>query len=177
MMRWTLALALGVALGAADLPEHAKNDLAAQAHTSADGSAALWLNPSKWTWVQSTHEDAKTFIYHTGLAQARFIAKTEGLTPERQLEDTLARIRKNDPAARLIFNERRKVNGAEMLCIQIETSLSDESKAIYYGYLYGDQERSIQAFVVTPQPAMSLHFRHYTDLLDGLVVQGPQASF
>lgn len=171
------ALAVVAVLAAADLPEHKRGDDAAQAFTSPNGSAVLWLNPAKWTWVKSSSEDAKSFIYHTGLAQARFISKPGGTEPERQLEDALAKIRENDPEARLIFNERRLVNGAEMLCIQIETALSDESKAVYYGYLYGDESRTIQAFVITEREILSKHFRHFTALLDGLTVEGPQATF
>ena len=177
MARWALPLLFALTLLGADAPKHVKSPTASQAFTSAQGAAAVWVDPAKWTRVQSTQENVRTFMFYTGQAQARLITSNESRTPDVQLEETLERIRKNDPEARVVFSEPRNVNDVDLLCVQIETALTEDTKAIYFGYLFGDSERTVQLFVVTEQSVLSRFFKDFTVLLDGLVVEGPNAGF
>ncbi len=177
ILRAILTAVLLCAPLAGERPEHVKSETAAKAYPTADGSAALWVDPKKWFWVKSNREDTTTLIHHTTEAQVRLIAVAGGEPPEVQLEETLERVRKTDPEARIVFTEERIVNGSEMLCVQIEAAFDEESKGLYYGYLYGDDERSVQVFVVAARGTVSRRFADFSELLNGLVVEGPEAKF
>ena len=163
-----LLLSAGALWAAEEKPVHTKSEAATQAHTSKDGAASLWLDPFKWTWVKSNREDTKIFVYQTGTVQARFITLDEPSPPLRQLEDTLARIQEGDPTARVVFTEERVVNGADVLCVQIDTALTDEARAIYYGYLFADEEHTVQLFTIAEKNTLAARFADLTELLNGL---------
>ena len=147
-----------------------KDSEATQARPGPGGHALLWMNPLKWTWVKSDREDTEIYFHHTGVAQARFIATPEGKKPQDQLATTLERIRKVDPSVRVGFEEKRIVNGAPVLCAQIIAGDTPEKEVVYYGYLYGDEQRSVQLFTITPRVNMTDLYVDLTSLLNGLEI-------
>lgn len=149
-------------------PEHARGPEALQPHEGADG-ATLWLNPADWTWVKSDNADSKVFVFRTGLAQVRLLSNDEPSTNEALLEGLLERLRKIDPEPDLRFQEVRRVNGVDMLCVQV--SVSDQKRnVVYYGLLHGDADGSTELFAVTWLELLGNYYEDLTLALDGLEV-------
>jgi hypothetical protein len=147
-----------------------KDTEATQARPAADGQAILWMNPLKWTWVKSDREDTSIYFHNSGRAQARLIATADGQSAEEQLVETLERIRKLDQKAHVGFEEKRIVNGQPMLCAQIIVGDSPDKEVVYYGYLFGDETRSIQLFAIASRADMTELYVELTSLLNGLEI-------
>ena len=170
---WIL-IALSFPAAAQEAPPpaaHARDVTATQARPAPGGDpAVLWMNPAAWTWVKSPREDTDIYLHQTGRAQARLIVSREGRTPEDQLAETLERVRKLDPDAHVVFEETRIVNGETMLCVQVVVSDEAEGEVVYYGYLYGSEERSVQLFTIARRAALAKLYPELTSLLNGLEV-------
>lgn len=161
----------------AKTPTYQKDTEATQARPAPGSDDLLWMNPLKWTWVKADHEDTSIYFHKSGAAQARLIVTPEGKTPEVQLEETLDRIRKLDPKAHVAYEEKRIVNGAPMLCTQIVAKGPEaEEEMVYYGYLYGNEERSVQLFTIAPRSAMTALYIELTSLLNGLEIRERTAA-
>ncbi|MEZ5364685.1 MAG: hypothetical protein R2748_20695 [Bryobacterales bacterium] len=156
--------------------EYAKDAEATQPRPGPLGFSTLWMNPLEWTWVNSGRDDTEIYFHHEGSAQARMISKAEGKPPKEQLEETLERLRKIDPEARVSFEEDRKLNGAPMLCVQIVVGEKDDKPVVYYGYLYGDDTRTVQLFTIAAQAYLPALYVDLTSLLNGLQIAPPQGG-
>ncbi len=168
----TVVLALLLAAGAAaQPPEHVKSAAATHSRVAPGGHDLLWTDPLQWTWVESGRENTAVYLHQSGLAQARLIVTSQPKTPRVQLEETLERVRKIAPEARVAFEEQRIVNGAAMLCVQILAPRAEQDDVVYYGYLYGGDTRSVQLFTIAPQPKLGALYVELTTLLDGLEIR------
>lgn len=177
-MRSLLSVFLFVSLAAGQngaLPDRVKSPEASKAQPATAGSGVLWLDPKEWSWVEAGSEDVQTFLYLKGQAQARWIAKAQGGSAETLVAETLAKIRKLDHEARPVFNERRMVNGAEVLCVQIRAH-QQNNEVVYFGYVFADEERSHQLYTISSGWTLSENYAEFTKLLDGLVLTGPEAA-
>ncbi|MCB1020120.1 MAG: hypothetical protein KDC27_09330 [Acidobacteria bacterium] len=174
MHKIALLLAVSALAAAQETPappaEYAKDAEATQPRPGPLGFSTLWMNPLEWTWVNSGREDTEIYFHHEGGAQARMMSKAEGKEPRQQLEETLERLRKLDPEARVTFEEERKVNGAPLLCVQIVVGEQQDKTVVYYGYLYGDEARTVQLFTIAAQADLPQLYVDLTSLLNGLEI-------
>ena len=175
LIRLLLTLfAIAAPLAAQDAPPppaaYQKDSEATQARPGPGRECLLWMNPLKWTWVKSDREDTEIYYHHTGVSQVRFIVTPEGKKPADQLADTVDRIRKVDPSVRIGFEENRIVNGSPVLCAQIIAGDTPEKEVVYYGYFYGDDDRAVQLFTITPRANMTDLYVDLTSLLNGLEI-------
>ena len=177
----TILLMVAAALTAqeapAPAPQYSKDSEATQPRPLPGVDGTLWMNPLKWTWVKSDREDTAIYFHSTGRAQARLVGTAEGKPAKQQLADTLERIRKLDPTAHVGFEEERVVNGTPMLCAQIVVGEAPDKEIVYYGYLFGDEQRSVQLFTIARRPDMGELYIDLTSLLNGLEIpQGGKAQ-
>lgn len=170
-------LLASVAFGqeATKLPNRVRTPEASKAQPATAGQAVLWLDPAEWSWVESGSETVQTFLYLRGGAQARWIARDEGGVPEALLAETLDKIQKVDHEAQVVFTERRLVNDAEVLCVQIRANKDQKRDIVYFGYIFADEERSHQLYTISSGWTLSQSYAELNEFLDGLVVVGPES--
>ena len=160
-----------VAQEADQLANREKAAGAIQRHAVLDGKAALWVDPALWTRVLSSRDDTLIFIHREAAAHGRIIFVEEGKSAEAQARDVLDRIRGLSPEAKVIFQEPRRVNGAEVYCFQIEAPRTKLSAMVYYGYLYGNERISVQAVAIVSRRNLGAYYVDITEFLDGLEIQ------
>ncbi|MBI1358440.1 MAG: hypothetical protein GC160_29235 [Acidobacteria bacterium] len=164
--------ALSAPLAAEDeLPNRMRSAAAIQPH-QAPGGATVWVDPTDWTWVRSDREDTVVFVYKTGLAQARLVVSDQPAKPETMKEDLLARLTKLDPEPKLLFEEQRRVNGVDYLCVQVEVQSQDKKRVVFYGLAHGDEKGSYEFFTIMGADALSVYYQDMTEMLDGLQIPG-----
>ena len=164
------ALLLAPALVLADEEKELVNRVRGAQATQAlkgPGGATVWFNPTKWNWVKSDNEDTLAFVYHTGFAQARLVASDEPTTNEKLLENLLERLSKVGPEPELLFQEPRRINGVDMLCVQIRVT-NDERKIVYYGVLRGSDSGSYELFTITWEELLGTYYQELTNMIEGL---------
>ena len=169
-----LALAPAAAQDAPKIHTRVKSEAAARPHAAKVGDAALWIDPAKWSWVKGTSETSQTFLFLAGGAEARWLSRAEGGEADAVFQETLGKIRQLDPNAKSVFYERRLVNGAPMICVQIQARQGD-LQVLYFGYVFADEQRSHELYVVTTRSTLGDHYEDFSGLLDGLVVTGPDS--
>ena len=174
-----LALLAGLAalpLGAADAPVNRMRSAAAIQPHQAPGGATLWVDPSDWTWVRSDREDTVVFVYKTGLAQARLVVSDKPIETAAMKADLLERLRKIDPEPKLLFEETRRINGVDYLCLQVEVENENKKRALFYGVVHGTQNGSHELFTIMGADVLSYYYADMTELLDGLQLPGGEET-
>ena len=115
------------------------------------GNYALYLPPNKWKKTEGLNESADVQFRHVdGDAFAMVIAERFMLPLDTLKEAAISNIQDIDPAATVVKEERRKVNGREVLCMTINAKPKG-IPATYYGYYYTGEEGSIQVITFTAQ--------------------------
>lgn len=167
-----LLAAAAAALPAQDaaLPEHTRKPNQTLAYQFLGGDAVLWLDPSKWEPGESSGANEMQFVHKNGMAEVRLIFSREGKSEEQLAEAALASLGRVDPKVRLIYKERRLVNGVEMLHLRMETTSKPSQSIAVWGYVYGDEDRNVRLFALVSNKILDRMDSVILELLDGLDV-------
>ena len=135
------------------------------------GDFGVWYDESKWR-IASRQADEPTrtkFDLLSGDAYALVIS--EGLSIPlmslRQIAIDNAKAAAKD--ARVVFEEKRVVNGMEALFMQIDGTIQ-EIPFTYLGYYYGGKQGAIQVITFTGQNLVGKYKSEMEDFLNGLEV-------
>ena len=127
----------------------------------------IWYDDSKWQ--VSTNPDEKgggkfNFIRGDGYAEVVVvpIELPIGTLKELALKDAYC------PDCQLVFEEKRLVNGIEILCLQTESTIGEP--ITIYGYYYSGKEETIEVLTITRQSSFAKNREEFTNFLNGLVV-------
>jgi hypothetical protein len=132
------------------------------------GKFALWIDPNRWT--ESKTENGKITLKHVnGQGYATIISEALGVPTSTLKELALENVRRVDPNAQLVAEEKRVVNNRDVLCLQMNASLKN-LPFTYYGYYYGGASGNIQVVTYTLQSAFDANKQEFTDLLNGLEI-------
>ncbi len=135
---------------------------------TAIGDFVIWVDETQWT-CKPEKTDALRFLHAHGDAGARVITTRPGIPTDRLKDVALANARKIDPNAKIVFEEKRLVNGREVLALQIAAT----AKGIpfrYFGYYHGGTSGAIQMVAYTVESAFSDSLETFTDFLNGLEI-------
>ncbi len=147
-------------------PNRVRGAEATQAHRGPKG-ATIWVDPIKWTWVKSDSEETLAFLYQTGFAQARLLVGDEATDNQTLLANLLDRLGKVGSEPEVLFQEPRRINGVDMLCVQVRV-VNDDRKVIYYGVIRGDETGSYELFTITWEELLGPYYEELTKVIEGL---------
>lgn len=151
--------------------EYKKDKNASLAYKGKYGSFAIYLSPDTWK-KQALDEDEE--------AETRFIHKDGGRWAtifhdriEIPLEPLKNHVFENalnlDKKAKIVFEEKRTVNGKEILCFTLE--LSPEGIPVtFHVYLYSGDEGSIQVLTWTGRNLFKQHKTEMESFMNGLEI-------
>ncbi|HEY2294905.1 MAG TPA: hypothetical protein VGM86_29730 [Thermoanaerobaculia bacterium] len=133
------------------------------------GKSALFYNPKKWK-VEKEEEAGRTSLEHTeGDGYAILISERVEIPLEGLKKIALSNAKEAAPDAEIIFEDKRKVNGKDILVLKLKGTIS-ELPFFYYGYYYSGKEGTIQALTYTAQNLFDEFKPDFEELLNGLVV-------
>jgi hypothetical protein len=128
----------------------------------------IYFNPKLWK-VGKTSAGKTTFEHTDGDGYAMVIAERIEMTPEAFRSIALENAMQAAPDAKITFEEKRSVNGRDVICRQIKGTIQS-IPFVYYGYYYTGKEGSIQVLTYTAQNLFSEYEKDFVDFLDGFSI-------
>jgi hypothetical protein len=133
------------------------------------GDFAVWIDPSKWRQSKSDTPVKLTFEKTSGNGYAMVIAESIPVSTDSVREIAVTNLRSADANGKVIREERRTVNGHEVLCLQMEASPKN-IPFTFYGYYYGGTSGYIQVVTFTATSAFAQVQPELTEFLNGLEI-------
>jgi hypothetical protein len=145
-----------------------KSEKATSVFTAKGGKFSVWFDPSKWTQGESEKTGRTTFRHVDGDVYGLLIYERIGMTLPGLKEIAIDNAKKAAPDAKVTYEEKREVNGKEILCMRIAGTIKGVN-FIYNGYYYAGKEGSIQFITYTSENLFQEYEPAMTELLNGLV--------
>jgi hypothetical protein len=157
---------------AAPVKQFSRPPLATSLVKDEQGRVGLWINPAKWrlSTYRSNPEAVLEFANTAGNAFAFVITENLVIPPEAIANVALSNARAAAPDARVVLEDKRRVNGHEVLCLQIEGTAQQAVPFTYLGYYYSGAHGTVQVVTSTTQQAFAANQADLVDLLNGLEI-------
>jgi hypothetical protein len=135
------------------------------------GDFVIWYNPAKWRLQPSrTPDDMGHFTLIGTDGYAMIVSEGLAIPTESLKKIALENAKEAAPDARIISEEKRVVNGKEILCLVIEGTI-EKVPFTYYGYYYGGKQGTIQVLTFTGQSFFATYKDEFTAFLNGLEIK------
>lgn len=136
-------------------------------------SYEVWLDKSKWTTRDGrTNKDSDHEFYHVKGDAFALVMATRWSIPFSSLKTYVLENAKSGGTrdAKIILEEKRSVNGVEVLCLQWEGTLHG-MPITFYGYHYSGRQGAIHLVTGTGPNLFDEYRADFTDFLNGLIVK------
>ncbi len=133
------------------------------------GDFAIWIDPTIWHQTRESAAGRLSFENVNGENYAMVVSERIPIPTESLNDIALSNVRDVDPNAKITLQEKRTVNGRDVLCLQIEAS-NKNIPFTYYGYYYGGTSGTIQVVTFTVRSAFAKNEPDSTQFLNGLEV-------
>jgi hypothetical protein len=136
-----------------------------------EGRFSLWVDPGKWTRSPepATPSMELELTHSSGDGYVMVIAERLPIPMGSLKEIVLENARKAADDAQAVLEERRIVNGHELLCLQIEGKIKG-IPFTYYGYYYSGESGTVQVITYTGRSLFKEFLADFTSLLNGLEI-------
>jgi hypothetical protein len=132
-----------------------------------DGRAALSFDPKKWTETTSPGAKRRGLKHESGDGYAVIVADGAETRGDQLRDAAIAAMREDVPDARVVQEQRRRVNGIDVLLLRVEGSFFG-IPFTYLGYHYGGPTGTIHVVAYTSQRMFETLRSEFEDLLNGL---------
>jgi len=132
----------------------------------------VWYDPAKWEPIKRKGPgEAEHILTHSKRdAYALVIAERIQVPLDKLKDVALAHTRNAAPDARLVSAAERVVNGARILNVQIDATVSGVPFT-YYSYYYSGKQGTIQVVTYTSQNLFEEYNPDFIEFLAGLVIE------
>lgn len=133
------------------------------------GKSVLFYNPKKWK-VEKQEEGGRTSLEHVeGDGYALIISERAEIPLESLKKIALSNARDSAADAEIVYEDKRKVNGKDVVVLKLKGTISD-FRFFNLGYYYSGKEGTIQAVTYTAQNLFDEFKPDFEELLNGLVI-------
>ena len=134
------------------------------------GDFGVWYNESKWRKSGKPSDEGKINFHIIGEdGYAMVIAEGIEIPTSSLKEIALETAQEAGADFEVILEEKRVVNGREILCLKIDATIK-QIPFIYYGYYYGGKEGTIQVVTYTGKNLFKKYEHEFTNFLNGFVI-------
>jgi hypothetical protein len=132
---------------------------------------SLMYNSDQWTQDKTEGNGAQQrFLHKNGAIYGMVIAERLPLNLEAAKKIALYNAQKAAPDVQVVMEEKRVVNGVEMIAMQLSGSIQ-EVPFTYLGNYYGDKSGVIQVICFTVTPAFKDREQDCLNFINGLVIK------
>jgi hypothetical protein len=142
---------------------------AKQRITTSIDDFALWVDETKWKPVKSDSPRRLNFMNVNGTSWATVVSERLAVPTETLRDIVVTNLEKTASDTRIIREEKRIVNGREILALQMSGTFKN-IPFMYFGYYHGGTSGAIQVLTSTPTGEFDRNFKGLTDFLNGLEV-------
>ncbi len=135
-----------------------------------NGRASVWFDPSEWTQAPEKETGRITLKHTSGEGFAMVIFDRIGLPTDKLREFALTNAREFAADVRVTEEQRRVVNGTEVLMLRLDCTISG-IPFTYLGYYYGSEIGNVQVVTYTSRNLFTEHRTDFEDLLNGFRVK------
>jgi len=130
--------------------EYKRDKKATLAYSGKRKTFAVYLVPNTWKKLDKVDNDAAEvgFIHKEGDIVSLIIAERLEIPLATLKKAAIENARMADRNAKIVHEEKRTVNGKEMLCLTIEAEINDVPFT-FFGYYYSGDEGSFQILTWT----------------------------
>lgn len=157
------------ATAAAGAKGYAKSPNATKAVSGPVQNFKVWINEDKWVQKVSDDPTKLSFEFKKGDAYGLMIAERIGMPLASLKKIAVANAQKAAPDVKVVLEEKRIVNGVEVLCMQMNGTI-DEIPFTYLGYYYTDKSGSLQLLTYTGQNLFDEYKPELNEFLNGLQI-------
>ncbi len=134
------------------------------------GRAAIYYNPKKWKPKGNEEGGRSGFIHAEGDAQAIIITERIQMPMENLEKVALDNARSAAPDAVVSRRETKRVNGLDIVALQINATIQG-TKFCYYNYYFSNEKGAIQVLTFTSQNLFNEFKPDFEEFLNGLVIE------
>lgn len=135
----------------------------------AKGKLALYYDPGKWKPVPRNEPGRLSLLHNEGDGYSLILAERLEVSLDALRNIALQNALNAAPDARITSERRLKVNGVEVMELQIRGTIQS-IPFVYLGYYYSGKEGSIQLLTYTASNLFDEYRDDFQELLDGFVV-------
>jgi hypothetical protein len=135
-----------------------------------NGKASVSFNPTKWKETKSAEAGRRTFSHANGDGYAMIISERIQVPIDRLRDIAVANAREESPDVKVVEEQRRRVNGTDMLMLRLEGT-ANGVPFTYLGYYYGGPAGTIQVITYTGQNLFNEYRKDFEEFLNGFRVQ------
>ncbi len=133
------------------------------------GKAAVFYNPDKWKDIKEVSPGRYELNHQSGEVNALIIAERLQVTLDALRTTALNNGKEVAPDMKVVKEDRRAVNGKEILFMQLEGTISGFLFS-YLGYYYAGPAGTIQTLTYTSQNLLEEYKGDMMEFLNGFVV-------
>lgn len=130
------------------------------------GKATLAYDPKKWKENESDENNVTALVHATGDGYAKIIAERIEMPLDAMRKVAVSNARDAAPDIELVRDEMRRVNGVDVLCLEMRGQV-EGIPIVYFGYYYTGKEGSIQLLTYTGQNLIDEYQKDFEELLAG----------
>lgn len=157
------------AISSSQLRSYGKSPSAKKRFRTPVGDFALWVDETRWKQVKSDIAGALKFSSINGVGWAIVMTERPGIPTDNIREVVLLNEKAVDPNAHITLEEKRIVNGRDILALQI-AGINKGVPFKHFGYYHGGTSGTVQVIVYTIEAALNDNIDIFTDFLNGLEV-------
>jgi hypothetical protein len=131
--------------------------------------AVLAYDPVKWTLAKGDKAGRHQLNHREGDGYALIIAERLEIPMASLKNIVLENARTAAPDARIVRQEQRRVNGADITCMEI-AGTTQGIKFRYFGYYYAGKAGTIQVITYTGENLFPEYRSDFEELLNGFMV-------
>jgi hypothetical protein len=134
------------------------------------GKSTLYYDPKKWKPKESDEAGRSAFVHVEGDGYAMVISERMEISLEALKNVAVVNARKVAPDVKITAEEKRRVNGKNLLALQMSGTIEGIPFA-YYGYYYTGKEGTVQVIAFTTQNLLNEYRADFEDFLNGLAIE------
>jgi hypothetical protein len=139
---------------------------ATQRLTILEGRASVSFNPTKWKEMRSKEADKRIFKLASGDGYAMVIDERIEIPGDQLRSIALANMRQTASDVRVIDEQRRRVNGTDVLLLQTDVTVQG-TPFTYFGYYYGGPLGTVQVITYANRALFENCRSDFEDFLNG----------
>ncbi len=153
------------------LPVYTRSVAATQMLTDKREKFAIWINNNKWIKADLglNRESVFEFEHIEGEVKALLLHDKEKINLDELRQIVIDNAKRAARNSKVVFEEKRFVNGQEMLCLRIEGSI-DFVPFTYFGYYYAGYIGTLQLTTISSPTVFNDYEFELESFLDGLEV-------
>jgi hypothetical protein len=130
---------------------------------------SLKYDPGQWKERSSESQGKFALSHSSGDGHALIIAEDTNVPLDVIVDIALANAQSADPSAKVVFRDKRRLNGVPVYFLKIEAEV-DTVPLVYWGYFYAGETGTVQVVTYAPKTRWREHEKDFMEFLNGLAI-------